>query len=67
MEKNLWENLKSIASHYRWRFGKALVMVILANFLLIATPLVFREAVFAMYLSSGGMEGLIGQYLQGLL
>jgi len=73
MEKNLWENLKAILIHYRWRFAKALAMVIIANILLIATPLTFRHAVMAMsntQMSTGimakALKWLLGSYSSSL-
>lgn len=53
MEKNLWDNLKAIFVTYRIRFFKALVTVIVANILLIFTPLVFRQALLAIFPSTG--------------
>ncbi len=48
MERNLWGSLKVIFLQYRRRFVKAAVMVVIANLLLVMTPLAFRQAVAAV-------------------
>ncbi len=48
MEKDLFSNLKAILIEYRWRFLKAFLMVLTSNILLIANPVVLRQAVMAL-------------------
>lgn len=52
MEKNLWQNLLSLWQRYRFRFIKGFCMVLIANLLLIANPLLFRTAVMSTTVST---------------
>lgn len=67
MEKNLWENIKGIFITYKRRFFKALLMVIIANLLLISTPLVFRQALLATIPSTGTLQSPFTEILQSFL
>ncbi len=67
MEKNLWENLKGVFRRYRWRFAKAMILVLLANILMVLNPLVFRQAVAAMDKNAGQVSGILGGALRLLL
>lgn len=66
MEKNLWANLKGVICQYRWRFSKAMVLVVIANLLMVLNPLIFRQAVAAMDTNAGQVSGVLGEALRWL-
>lgn len=67
MEKNLFANLKALIGHYRWRFAKAFLMVLLSNCLLILNPLVFRQAVMRLDVNGEKPEGFLDEILRWIL
>lgn len=66
MEPTLYNNLKTILSHYRFRFLKAFLLVLLSNCLLILNPLVFRHAVTTMDEHSAKPSGMLSDTLHFL-
>lgn len=73
MQPSLWENIKTLFFQYRWRFAKALAMLITANVLMILTPVIFRQAVLTLTsnttssnLLANTLQTLLGPHLQDL-
>ncbi len=48
MEKTLAKNLRQTFTHYRLRFYKAIVLVLISNLLLVGNPLVFRHLILSL-------------------
>lgn len=67
MERNIFKSLKVVLWEYRKRFFLGFLMLLASNFLLIANPLVFRQAVMAIDPNSPSESGALHDFLWWML
>lgn len=67
MEKSFWKNLRNILINYRWRFLKALLMVVIANGVAVFMPLVFRQAILQMDQTEPKPGGILYSFIKMIL